>query len=124
MSKTELSAPPIEAMCFVHNWLYENGEASMWPAENVRDAARILEAYQAKAWQPIETAPKAIEWRSGIHEYGPYFLAWPVFGDVARVRWWQSGEGKDMACNFIADGGLAAHFTHWMPLPEPPVSQS
>ena len=68
-------------------------------------------------WQPIETAPKEIEWGGDGHGYGPYILAWPVFYEVTRVRWWQSKSGGK---NFLEDGGNAVRPTHWMPLPDPP----
>lgn len=77
-------------------------------------------------WQPIETAPKDIVGRQRMisggayHEYGPYILAHPVFGQVARVRWWQTSDGDPRARNFLEDGGNAVRPTHWMPLPEPP----
>jgi hypothetical protein len=74
-------------------------------------------------WQPIETAPRTITSRFGNSEYSCCFLAYPVHGDVARVRWWQSAseEHREKGYqNFLADGGTACHPTHWMPLPEPP----
>lgn len=71
-------------------------------------------------WQLIDSAPKTTEWSSDGHEYGAYILAWPVFGEVARVRWWQSKDGDKLWCNFLEDGGNAVHPTHWMPLPNPP----
>lgn len=81
-------------------------------------------------WQPIATAPKSIARREAyvsgeaFHEFGPYILAYPVFGEVARVRWWQSSKygtpGHERSCNFLEDGGNAVRPTHWMPLPEPP----
>lgn len=70
-------------------------------------------------WQPIETAPKAIIRTDGMHDYGERILAWPCFGEVMRVRWWQTNQGGQ-ASNFICDGGNAVRPTHWMPLPPPP----
>ncbi len=76
-------------------------------------------------WRPIESAPKNITRRvklisgNSYHEYGPYILAYPVFGNVARVRWWQWSD-DELAHNFLEDGGNSIHPTHWMPLPEPP----
>lgn len=71
-------------------------------------------------WQPIKTAPKKIVDRDGPHEFGPYILAYPVFGEVARVRWWQSADGEERYRNWLEDGGNAVHPTHWQPLPRPP----
>ena len=77
-------------------------------------------------WQPIETAPKGIVARESYgsqgncHELGPYILAFPVFGGVARVRWWQVSDDHTY-CNFLEDGGNAVRPTHWMPLPKPPT---
>lgn len=74
-------------------------------------------------WKPIETAPRKSEWISDGHGYGRYILAYPVFGEVARVHWWQS-QYDPKVCNFLEDGGNAVHPTHWMPLPDPPDSLS
>ena len=74
-------------------------------------------------WQPIETAPKNIAWRTGDgHEYGNYILAYPYFGEVVRVRWWQCPEpdGTVKSCNFLTDGGNSCYPDFWMPLPKPP----
>lgn len=74
-------------------------------------------------WQPIETAPKAITRSWDNSEYGAHILAYPVHGEVARVRWWQSKSEEARAKgyqNFLADGGMACHPTHWMPLPDAP----
>ena len=70
-------------------------------------------------WQPIETAPKEITRRDHANGYGCCVLAYPVHGSVARVRWWQRTDRPE-ACNFLTDGHLAVHPTHWMPLPDPP----
>lgn len=78
-------------------------------------------------WQPIETAPKSIVSDMGGSEYGEYFLAYPINGRVARVRWWQSKDEADRKLgyqNFLADGGMAVHPMHWMPLPDPPDAQT
>lgn len=72
-------------------------------------------------WRTMDSAPKGIEYRSDRHEYGPYILAYPCFGEVARVRWWQAADGDRKARNFLEDGGNAVHPTHWQPLPAPPV---
>lgn len=79
-------------------------------------------------WQPIETAPKKVIYRDRtpfgdlVHNYGPYILVWPVYGEVARARWWQSSGAADgrNSSNFLSDGGNAVCPTHWMPLPSPP----
>ena len=74
-------------------------------------------------WQPIETAPKQIVSRRSLiadsdkqHEFGPHVLLWPVYGEVARGRWWQA----EHYSNWLCDGGTAVQPTHWKPLPEPP----
>jgi hypothetical protein len=75
-------------------------------------------------WQPIETAPKKIISRYGNWEYGQRILAFPVHGEVARVRWWQSKDEKSRKegyQNFLGDCGNAYHPTHWRHLPKPPV---
>lgn len=41
-------------------------------------------------WQPIETAPKDVEWASGRHEHGPLILAYPVGHRVDTAYWWQT----------------------------------
>ena len=70
-------------------------------------------------WQPIESAPKEIVVSYGKHDYGPYILVYPVFGEPARARWWQTSIGGG-GSNFLLDGGNAVQPTHWMPLPAPP----
>src|SRR4051794_38002108 len=87
---------------------------------------RYMNTNSKHRWQPIETAPKEICSRDVtpfgpkddplIHEYGPYILAYPVFGRVAIVRWWQSNKDP-RSCNFLEDGGNAARPSHWMPVP-------
>lgn len=73
------------------------------------------------SWQPIETAPKDVVRIYDAAQYGPYILAYPINGGVARVRWWQStGDDTGRFCNFLGDCGNAYHPTHWMPLPSPP----
>jgi hypothetical protein len=71
-------------------------------------------------WQPIETAPKEIVVEySDIQRFGRHVLLWDGSTPYPyRGRWWQAKNG---ASNWLADGGMAAHPTHWMPLPTPPV---
>lgn len=72
-------------------------------------------------WKPIETAPKEIVSTYDSAQYGEYILGYPIYGHVARIRWWQSkNDDTGRYRNFLADGGNACHPTHWMPLPEPP----
>lgn len=71
-------------------------------------------------WCPITTAPKTIVFETENSDFGPYILAFPVFGRVARVRWWQSKSGDERYQGFLEDGGNAVEPTHWMPLPEEP----
>lgn len=49
--RVEPAAPSRESMKFVSDWLWNNGEAELWPGANVRDAARIVDAYEEdKRW--------------------------------------------------------------------------
>jgi hypothetical protein len=77
----------------------------------------IADEREAK-WQRIESAPRTVEWQGDGHGYGPYILAWPVFGTVARVRWWQCKAGSH---GWIEDGGNAVSPTIWQSLPAPPA---
>ena len=74
-------------------------------------------------WQPIETAPKAIETTIGVHRYGPNILA--ISGTTYEVtRWWDANEREETKhCNWIDGGGNAWRPTHWMPLPDPPTAE-
>lgn len=69
-------------------------------------------------WKPIETAPKGVVLKDGMHNYGPRVLVWSnSFAEPMRARWWFATEEQS---NFIADGGYAVFPSHWMPLPPPP----
>ena len=64
-------------------------------------------------WQPIETAPRG---RPLFDENGPYvLLGWTNRLDMTIARFerrhWRDGYG-----------GAVLEPTHWMPLPEPPMS--
>lgn len=118
MPTNELTAPSIEALRFVHDWMWQNGEAEMWPTANVRDAARILEAYQAKAWRPIETAPPPMQRFSGgawQPSEPPYVLAVDAKGRMSVGYARENSEGYTWT--FAKPIGQP---THWMKLPEPP----
>lgn len=82
-------------------------------------AKEALAVAEQQEWQSIDSAPKECVWVDGIHRHGPWILAYPVFGRVARVRWWES----DSASNFLEDGGNAVRPSHWMPLPSEPKEQ-
>ena len=69
-------------------------------------------------WKPIGSAPKG-------KPYGPYILAYPVSGGVARVRWWDGNQGTETRwTNFIGDCGNAYFPTFWMPIPDPPTNEA
>lgn len=75
-------------------------------------------------WRTIDSAPKdgtwilaivAGDWKPGV-PYAPNVVKW---GTSADWGGWPSG--------WLAedDGELiAAHFTHWMPLPNPPATEA
>lgn len=73
-------------------------------------------------WQPIETAPKEIDWRKDGHEYGKHILVWPYYGEVVRAKWeqWRNESGEIIGSSFIVDGGYNVWPTHWRPVPKPP----
>lgn len=73
-------------------------------------------------WQPIATAPKGIVQRCNNSECGAKILAWPIYGSVSVVYWWQwrKNSGEINGSNFLDEGGNAVYPSHWMPLPEPP----
>lgn len=83
----------------------------------------LLDLAESQQWRLMAEAPKQIQRSYKNAEYGPYILAWPVFGLVARVRWWQSKSKPEEYCNFLEDGGNAVRPTHFMPLPEPPKEE-
>jgi hypothetical protein len=119
MATSELVAPSIEALRFVLDWFQEHGEAEEWPAENVRDAARILEAYQAKAWRPIETAPPIQRFICGQGwqpSKPPYVLAVDAKGRMSVGYARENSEGFMWV--FAKPIGQPVY---WMPLPAPPA---
>lgn len=69
-------------------------------------------------WLPIESAPKEAVWSDGRHQHGPTIIAYPVWGAVNTVHWWQTEDGR--FCNFLDGGGNAVHPTLWQLLPDPP----
>lgn len=62
-------------------------------------------------WQPIETAPR---------EHRRHFLV-VLDGEVCEARW--SGSGGWHVATFNGQVWKERNPTHWMPLPEPPVSK-
>jgi hypothetical protein len=78
----------------------------------------------ASKWKPIYTAPRK-SFVSGTNQYGPWIIAYPVFGEVGMCRWWQTTEGTEADLrrfrNFIEPGGNAVHPTHWMQTPRAPT---
>jgi len=64
-------------------------------------------------WQPIESAPKddeddvLLNWKNGLGVTMARF--------VTGINAWVTSCGDKMP-------GFDTHFTHWMPLPEPPAS--
>lgn len=83
------------------------------------DPVTPLPAAPVKGWQPIETAPKEKVFGYGENNYGPYLLLTDGH-EVVRGRWWFHNDGAE---NFIRDGGIAFHASHYMPLPPPPVGE-
>ena len=67
-------------------------------------------------WQPIETAPRD----------GTRFLVWWEKDKYASIVWWLKGYGA--FTNGATDrcdtpvGFAPSWFTHWMPLPAPPIT--
>lgn len=118
----------IEKLDAICNEIYERWDTDMrsgkllsalaghLPSTYRAECADIRRALAAHEWHPIETTPKD----------GTPFLAWcPIvvgLGDTdatpdaeIQILWWES-RGQ-----FTSDRDLGdEHFTHWMPLPEPP----
>ena len=72
-----------------------------------------ITAYQAEAWQPIETAPK---------ERGAKILGWCVYPAGAEVRLCQNAPAYTSAPGSTRweAYGMAQQVTHWQPLPPAP----
>lgn len=89
--------------------------------EAILEAPAIpLPAAPVQGWQPIETAPKEMAFGYGDNNYGPYLLLTDGH-EVVRGRWWFHEDG---AKNFIRDGGIAFHASHYIHLPPPPVGEN
>lgn len=82
--------------------------------ERYLDRARAaITAFQAEAWQPIETAPK---------ERGAKILGWCVYPAGAEVRLCQNAPAYTSvpgATRWEAYG-MSQQVTHWQPLPPAP----
>lgn len=77
----------------------------------------------APAWQPIETAPKdGTPFLAYLpHDRFPAVCLWQAYSqdeadEIGDSGYWAFGE------ELIGDVEGQAVVTHWMPLPEPPVS--
>lgn len=71
-------------------------------------------------WQPIETAPK-----DGTHILacrGPYDKWWGFNQAPPHVVHYWKNPGEEGFYNSFHDSDEPLGFTHWMPLPEPPIS--
>jgi hypothetical protein len=62
-------------------------------------------------WQPIETAPKD----------GTRFLAFYVADEGIYDILWDEGLGW-VSQDYSIENFMQSDFTHWMPLPPPPVT--
>jgi len=101
--------PSLESLRFVHEWIWKGGEAELWPAENVRDAARILDA--AQAWQPIHTA----------RQNGDRFLLRMKDGWCCIGYWDRDPTDENGQC-WRSDGDSERiEPTHWLKLPDTEV---
>lgn len=82
-----------------------------------RHSARAQQENEAKKevretdWQPIETAPKD----------GTVFIAASTLADGASWVFGTASWRNSWPHGFVERGTLATGWTHWMPLPEPPV---
>lgn len=72
------------------------------------------------AWRPAETAPKD----------GTRILVWTAHGDIELSDWYSISreDFEEVAGGFYrktmavaCEGWNSNTFTHWMPLPEPPL---
>lgn len=117
-SNGSLTTELLEARAEIADWDQRTVAALKLAEEKVAEIA-LLKAKDE--WQPIENAPRVPLTAFGKHGYGPYIVAFPVQGEVARVRWWEFAQADESTHgNFIADGGNAAHPTHWKSLPPAP----
>lgn len=75
-------------------------------------------------WKKIDDDARRIVRESDGGAYGRYILAYPISGEVTRVRWWQTTRGderdKSRFRNFLGDCGNAYHPTHYMEMPKEP----
>jgi hypothetical protein len=64
--RTEPERPSLDALRFVHNWIWEHGEAEMWPAANLRDAARLIDAFSAANPAQATALSALVAWREAV----------------------------------------------------------
>lgn len=111
-----MTDPRIEAAARAMCGRFNEGDASIWDdlsnsdREYYREAARVvLEAADAAAWRPIETAPHGelvvLAWRESLNGQWSFEIGYASHG-------WRN----DVASNISHHGSA----THWMPLPAPP----
>ena len=81
------------------------------------------------AWQPRKTAPR--DGRQILVAFKSYHPqdTWEEFGKEIRMTtaWWQrigGGKRKTGVWTIEEFGITDLPFTHWMPLPEPPINQT
>ncbi len=102
-------------------------------------APDMLGGIVSPSWQPINTAPRdgtwILLWRGKAErgEWEPMIIgrAWDYDGDGTGLTWaWPDDvydpftpEGRKRAEEIIAEGYCDESFTHWMPLPAPPVDE-
>ncbi|CAI9119573.1 DUF551 domain-containing protein [Brytella acorum] len=130
-----MTDPRIEAAARAMCGRFNEGDASIWDdlpnsdREYYREAARVvLEAADAAAWRPIESAP-----RDGTE----CLIGWSSTGWHVQTAWWDAefDTGWDEEIDDIKHigawtGGVVESWgdettltynpTHWMPLPAPP----
>lgn len=126
--------------------LEEITDAALAPVLSAIDAQAAEIAALRQPWQPIETAPKdgtwIVAWRgaAGTGHHDPMLIvrwhqfdtddeggwSWPdspydVWTDSGRQR--ADTHVEEGEAYFVEDSG-GEPFTHWMPLPAPPVALS
>lgn len=110
-----------------------------WKASEAIDQLVILEAAAeierlraASQWQPIATAPKdGTEFIAYRDDAGPFLLRWSCAYDMMTERELEQSmmtedemhEPDWFFADFATGGRLNDGFTHWMPLPSPPIQE-